>query len=92
MAPLKRRNQEGQAITEYILLLAVVTSVAAIILGSFKKLGLADTLASPIKNNFARSYQYGHPEALGYEDGGPKFHPRAVEGGTNFRIFYLSRP
>lgn len=47
-------------------------------------------LFKPIKTDFARAYQYGHPKARGWDEGGePDYHPRAtVPDGRNFRIFH----
>jgi hypothetical protein len=36
---------------------------------------------------YAAAYQFGHTQAKGFDDGGPKFHPRADGGENNFRLF-----
>lgn len=85
------RDESGQAFVEYILLLSIL---AGIFLAVNKGLGDADLMAkmtSPIKSEFAAAYRYGHTKAKGYEDGGPKFHPRARSGESSFRIFINSR-
>lgn len=80
---------QGQAVTEYILLLAVVVGFFALIVRWVNTSGLALKLASVATGSFKASYRYGHPKAKGFDDGGPENHPRA---GTNFRIFLNPEP
>lgn len=81
------RDESGQAMMEYILLLAIVVSFYVIVAKGLTEMGISEKLMRPLTESFASAYQYGHPKAKGYDDGGPEYHPRAVEGGTNFRIF-----
>ena len=86
--PLVVKNDSGQAVTEYILLLAVVTGLFLLMFKLLPTLGIMKKLATPITGSYAKAYQYGHTRAKGYDDGGPENHPRATGGGTNnFRIF-----
>ena len=84
-----RIDNRGQAVTEYILLLAAVVSFFLVIGSGLRRLNVAKALTRPLTEDFRYAYQYGHPKARGYEDeGGPKMHPRAVGGDpSNFRIF-----
>ena len=87
MVPLKPATQQsGQALTEYVLLLLLVSLAYALISHRFRSLNIADRLLDPIRNTYAYTYRYGHPKARGPEDGGPRLHPRAI-GGENFRLF-----
>ncbi len=82
-----RTNREsGQAVVEYILLLAIVTSIFIVVSKGLTRAGLTKLLMKPLREDFSRAYQYGHPKALGFDDGGPKNHPRA-EGENSFRLF-----
>jgi Flp pilus assembly pilin Flp len=83
-------NQSGQAVTEYIMLLAIIVVVFLSVLQGIERLGLMTRLMRPLQGDFARTYQYGHPQAKGFDDGGPEKHPRA-RGGDNFRLFMSPR-
>ena len=81
------KDESGQAVTEYILLLFVVVSAYMSIVAFINSYGLANKLSSPITQSFAHAYQYGRPDALGFSDpGGPKNHPRIPEDGA-IRLF-----
>jgi uncharacterized protein (UPF0333 family) len=81
------KNQKGQAITEYILLIAVIVTFYLIVVKGMEKFRLDEKLMTPVTGDFARAYRYGNVKAKGYDDGGPENHPRAVGGRGNFRIF-----
>lgn len=81
------RNQSGQAVIEYILLLAIVVGFYFIIWEGIRGLRLERKLMKPLSEDFAAAYRYGHPKAKGFDDGGPYYHPRAIGGQRNFRIF-----
>lgn len=96
MAPLNRRehmvrDERGQATVEYILLISIVVSLFVILADGIGKAGLMTKLMGPLSGDYAHAYRYGHPKALGYDDGGPKKHPRWNTNGSNdnFRIFYV---
>lgn len=81
-------TQSGQAVIEYIMLLAVVIGSYMTLASWFTRFGFAEKLTRPITKSFAHAYQYGDVEALGFDDGGPKRHPRAnTRSNENFRIF-----
>jgi hypothetical protein len=80
--------QAGQATIEYILLVSTIMIGIVMVMRAISDMSLASKLARPINEGFARTYRYGHPQAKGYDDGGPEYHPRATAtGANNFRIF-----
>jgi hypothetical protein len=83
-------SQSGQAIFEYILLVSIVTAIFVVLMNGLGKFDIIGKLMKPLSSDYAHAYQYGHPKALGFDDGGPQKHPRAV-GGDNFRIFYAKK-
>ena len=83
-----RRLESGQALTEYVLLLVLVTLIYVLIVRQFRAMDLADKLLSPLRDQYAYTYRFGDPRARGTEDGAPVRHPRAVTGSdNNFRLF-----
>ena len=84
---LKMRDESGQGVVEYILLIAVIASFFMVVSRGLATTGLNKKLMIPITDKFARAYQFGHTGAKGYEDGGPINHPRIDGGENNFRIF-----
>lgn len=84
-------SESGQAVIEYILLLSMVVAIFIAVSQGLTRAGLTKLLMTPLTGNFSRAYQYGHPEALGYEDGGPKNHPWAESGENSFRFFLNPR-
>lgn len=80
-------SEAGQAVTEYILLVAVVTSFYLMIFRFLNSTGFGAALSNAVTTPYMSVYTYGYPGAKGYDDGGPLNHPRAVGGTGNFRIF-----
>lgn len=87
-------NQKGQAITEYILLLVIISGLFLAAIKGIKKLDLESKFKKQISKDFAHAYQYGHPLATGWEDPeGPQMHPRYPgPNGVNFRIILNPGP
>ena len=93
------KNESGQALTEYLLILSVIVVAYVGMVRVIENSGLQRQLLAPITTSFAAAYQYGHTKGKGYDDGGPENHPRATasrgRGGTgganNFRIFFNPR-
>jgi hypothetical protein len=79
-------RKAGQAITEYILLLAILISIFTMFMKGLTDTGALLALKKPLEKDFKFTYQYGHPEARGQNDGGPKFIPQHHDP-QNFRIF-----
>jgi hypothetical protein len=86
-----RTDESGQAITEYLLMLAIIGILFMTVVRGLGDRRLMESITRPITQEFARVYQYGHPKAKGFEDGGPEYHPRARGGRNSFRIFINSR-
>jgi hypothetical protein len=84
---LNHLNQQGQGLMEYVLMLSIVVGVFFTVTKILEDTGVIRKLASPITERYKYTYQYGHPEARGYDDGGPKKHPRIWEGEGSFRLF-----
>lgn len=89
----KTENLEsGQAITEYILLMAIVASAFLFMTAIFRQQKVADALSKPIQSDYVNAYRFGHPKAE-EADGTFKKHPRLGDNGKNGRIFIsLGRP
>ncbi len=83
------RNEHGQAVTEYILMLMIVVMFYFIVATGLSKIGISALLMQPITGDFAHAYEYGSPKTKGFgENGGPSYHPRVTKPvGVNFRIF-----
>ena len=85
----RRADQSGQAVTEYIMLVAILTSMFLLLMRMLGDKAIAMHWITPIQKDFVAAYKYGHPQASGYDEPqGPYKHPRAAEGGTNYRIFF----
>ncbi len=83
-----KKRESGQAVIEYVLLVSMVVGFYVIAINTLKKIGVSDHLLSPLKNEFRRAYQYGHPKAKGLDEGEAEMHPREVfPEDKNFRIF-----
>ena len=81
----------GQAVTEYVLLLAVIVSVALVVGRWLRGAGIQEKLLGMMNQTVVHAYQSGHPKAIGpFNEGGPVHHPRAI-GDGNFRIFMNPR-
>lgn len=76
----------GQAVTEYILLLAILVSLFSTFLTALMDTNALNLLKKPLETDFKYTYQYGHPKARGQENGGPLYIPQYSEA-QNFRIF-----
>lgn len=86
-APSLASNQSGQAVVEYILILALVVSLYVTLNSWASRFGLARKLVTPISKDFAKIYQYGDPKAAGFEDETRKRHPRISGCEGCFRLF-----
>ena len=82
------KSESGQGTVEYILLIAIVVWFSTLVYPFFRDGAFTEKLTAPIKKEFAKTYQYGSPKVVGYEEGdGPRYHPRATFPEGNFRIF-----
>lgn len=81
-------NQEGQAFTEYVLLMSIVIGFYFMVTQALTHSGLAQKIAGLVMGPFSAAYRYGHPKAKGYDEGTPENHPRIDDNqNNNFRIF-----
>lgn len=80
------RDESGQTAMEYLMVVIVIVSVFSVMVRQIREMGLVDRMLTPITEDFAAAYKYGHPRAKGPADpGGPKMHPRVV-APDNFRM------
>jgi hypothetical protein len=86
---VSKQKESGQAVTEYVLLLAIIVSLYTMILGKISDSSAFADLKKPLEKDYVYTYRYGHPQARGQEDGGPKYIPQYNKQGDsqNFRIF-----
>lgn len=84
------KNESGQAVTEYVLILSIIVMFYMGIMTVVERMNLAERLAGPIVGSYARTYKYGNPKAKGFDEGTPENHPRAVVGGK-VRLFINPR-
>jgi hypothetical protein len=87
---MEKVNHKGQALTEYVILLAIVVSVFSGVLKMLTQAKVMQNLQKPMTKDFAATYRYGHPKAKGVDEGGPVNIPTMAspENNTagNFRI------
>lgn len=88
--PEVKNPESGQAVIEYVLLIAIIVGFYFLVDRVIRGGNLAKTITAPVKQDFARAYRYGHPKAKGPDDGGPELHPR-FEDGNNFRLYLNPR-
>lgn len=84
------RNESGQAVTEYVLILSIIVMFYMAMMSMIDRLHLGERLAGPIVGSYANTYKYGNPTAKGFDEGTPENHPRAVIGGK-VRLFINPR-
>jgi len=78
-------SQKGQALTEYVLLLFMVTMLGSLVLAPMSR--LMGMLEKPLREDLRYSYKYGDAKARGFdEEDGPNRHARIAQPG-NFRMF-----
>jgi hypothetical protein len=86
-----RKDHSGQAVMEYIVLLAIVVGMYAFLMRELSKRDMFQKMQKPLTADFTATYRYGHPKAKGIDDGGPVNIPTVQSKGyddSNFRIFY----
>ena len=83
------KDQQGQAIVEYILLLSALVGMFLIAARGLCGMSIGTRLSKPLTKSFAKAYQYGDVTTSGPdEDGGANNHAQAQNPqGANFRIF-----
>jgi hypothetical protein len=86
MDPLTNKSS-GQAVVEYILLLAIVISLYTVLLNKLSDTNAIAQMKKPFTQEFAYTYRYGNAKARGQDDGGPIAIPQHHDLEKNFRIF-----
>lgn len=90
---IEKTSEAGQAITEYILLLAAIVAVFLAVWGQLSQIDLVTQFTNLlVTGGFAQAYQYGNPVAKGFSNGGPYEHPRAPNADGATRFFYVKNP
>ena len=79
--------ESGQAVMEYILLLAIVIGLYTAVLDQLSQTNALDALKKPLTQDFVYTYRYGNIKARGQNDGGPLYIPQQHDPDKNFRIF-----
>ena len=77
----------GQAVVEYILLLAIVAGLYSLLLKKLSDSNAINAMKKPFTQEFAYTYRYGSSKARGQDDGGPVNIPQHHDLEKNFRIF-----
>ena len=70
---------KGQAVTEYVLLLAVVVMLFTVFVRYFEDGDAYDKITKPLTKDFKNAYQYGNPGSGGQKN--------IAQDPENFRIF-----
>jgi hypothetical protein len=88
-APGPSLDQSGQAVAEYILLLAITVVAFGVLMNAVNTIGVMKLLTSPIQDPFRRAYAYGHPLATTPDDTGPGAGQIAKHPKLGGRLFYV---
>lgn len=89
---MKRRikNQRGQSILEYILVMMVVLTAIILVLGNLKKSEFFfKKFAEPLVKHITYNYKYGDSGSQGWDEGTPKLHIQISKPNDSqtFRLF-----
>jgi hypothetical protein len=84
------RNQRGQSVAEYLLVLLVIVSAVLLVLGLLKKSDFFyKNVSEPLVKHITYNYKYGDPSAQGWDEGSPRLHIQISKPneGQTFRLF-----
>jgi hypothetical protein len=83
------KNQKGQSIVEYVLVMAIVVTAIIFVLGKMKKSEFFfKRFTEPLVKHLAYNYKYAEPSAQGWDEGTPNAHIQIQEPqGRTFRLF-----
>ena len=84
-------DQSGQTLFEYVLLLLTVVGSFLLVQRGLKTFDLQKKLMTPLSEEFAMSYKYGHPKAKGLDEGKVQNHPRLQCSNNCDRLFINPR-
>ena len=80
-------GKSGQAVVEYILLLAIVVGIYSAVLNKLGQSNGFNQMKKPLTQEYRYTYQYGNSKARGQSDGGPTYIPQYHDAQNDFRIF-----
>ena len=84
------RNQRGQSVVEYILVMAVIVGLILMVFGNLKKSNFFyKKVTKPLVQHIVYNYKYGDARAQGWDEGSPRLHIQISQpnGGATFRLF-----
>lgn len=83
------RNQRGQSVLEYVLMMAIVVGALLLIMGKLKQSQFFyKRFTEPLVKHVTYNYKYADPRAQGWDEGTPRLHIQQSKPGNNtFRIF-----
>jgi Flp pilus assembly pilin Flp len=83
------RNQRGQTMVEYLLMMAIMMGALIVMIGKLKQSNFFfKRFTEPLVRHITYNYKYGDPRAQGWDEGNPKLHIQISEpAGATFRLF-----
>lgn len=84
------KNQRGQSVVEYILMMFLIVSIVIFIFGSMKKSNFFfKRFTEPLVKHIVYNYKYGDSSAQGWDEGTPRKHIQISQpnGNATFRLF-----
>ncbi len=89
MRRARKKNESGQTVVEYLLLLFVIVGVVVIAYRWFKTSEFFfKNVTKPLVAQIRYNYKYGDPVAQGWDEGQPKKHIEIPKpDGQTFRLF-----
>lgn len=84
------KNQKGQSMVEYILVMLLVVSALIFGLGKLKQSEFFfKTFSEPLVKYITYNYKYADPSAQGWDEGNPRKHIQISKPNeaVNFRLF-----
>lgn len=83
------RNQRGQTMVEYLLMMAIMLGAVIVVMGKLKQSNFFfKRFTEPLVKHITYNYKYGDPRAQGWDEGTPKLHIQISEpSGATFRLF-----
>lgn len=86
----RRKGEEGQTMVEYVLIMFVVVTAIAFVLGKLKESEFFfKRVTEPLVKHITYNYKYGDPSAQGWDEGTPRRHIQISKpnDGNSFRLF-----
>lgn len=83
---MRANSEAGQAVVEYIILLAILVSLYASVLTALTNSNILAKIKEPFTKDYKYTYEYGQKDARGQNDGGPINIPQQHDQ-QYFRIF-----